>query len=210
MHSTPMERFVDREPGLGYNAPLSRRGNTQGEAAMSGELRRSSDEFKIGDKVVYPNHGIGVIEQIERRSLGEKDEEFLKLRILANDSTVMVPRGNTISVGLRRVMSKKEIETIYEVLKDDSIPTYGDWKGRFQENSDKMRTGEIAEVARVFKSLSHLALQKNLSYRERRMLDKAKYLIVSELAEVERMPQDQVEAKVDRAVTRGIKQVKDR
>jgi len=177
---------------------------------MAGELRRHSDEFKIGDKVVYPNHGIGVIEEIERRSLGERDEEFLKLRILANDSTVMVPRGNTISVGLRRVMSKKEIDTIYEVLKDDSIPTYGDWKGRFQENSDKMRTGAIAEVARVFKSLSHLALQKNLSYRERRMLDKAKYLIISELAEVERMPQEQVEAKVDRAVTRGIKQVKER
>lgn len=210
MHSTPAMRSVDREAALGYNAGLSRRSNTQGEAAMPGELRRSTDEFKIGDKVVYPNHGIGVIEQIERRSLGEKDEEFLKLRILANDSTVMVPRGNTISVGLRRVMSKKEIDTIYEVLKDDSIPRYGDWKGRFQENSDKMRTGEIAEVARVFKSLSHLALQKNLSYRERRMLDKAKYLIVSELAEVERMPQDQVEAKVDRAVSRGIKQVKDR
>jgi CarD family transcriptional regulator len=122
----------------------------------------------------------------------------------------MVPRGNTNSVGLRRVMSKKEIDRIYEVLKDDNIQRYGDWKGRFQENSDKMRTGEIAEVARVFKSLSHLALQKNLSYRERRMLDKAKYLIVSELAEVERMPQDQVEAKVDRAVTRGIKQIKDR
>lgn len=177
---------------------------------MPGELRRIVDEFKIGDKVVYPNHGIGVIEQIERRSLGERDEEFLKLRILANDSTVMVPRGNTGSVGLRRVMSKKEIDRIYEVLKDDNIQRYGDWKGRFQENSDKMRTGEIAEVARVFKSLSHLALQKNLSYRERRMLDKAKYLIVSELAEVERMPQDQVEAKVDRAVTRGIKQIKDR
>jgi CarD family transcriptional regulator len=202
--------LVDRDAGLGYNAGLSSRWNTQGEPAMPGELRRSADEFKIGDKVVYPNHGIGVIEQIERRSLGERDEEFLKLRILANDSTVMVPRGNTNSVGLRRVMSKKEIDRIYEVLKDDNIQRYGDWKGRFQENSDKMRTGEIAEVARVFKSLSHLALQKNLSYRERRMLDKAKYLIVSELAEVERMPQDQVEAKVDRAVTRGIKQIKDR
>ena len=99
---------------------------------------------------------------------------------------------------------------IPEVLKDTKITLYDDWKGRFQENSDKMRTGSITEVARVFKSLSHLALQKNLSYRERRMLDKAKYLIVSEIAEVERMPVDQVEAKIDRAVARGIKQVRDR
>jgi len=137
-------------------------------------------------------------------------EEFLTLRIVANDSTVMVPRSNTTNVGLRRVVTKKEVEEVFDVLKDTKITLYDDWKGRFQENSDKMRTGSITEVARVFKSLSHLALQKNLSYRERRMLDKAKYLIVSEIAEVERLPVDQVEAKIDRAVARGIKQVRDR
>ncbi len=167
-------------------------------------------EFKIGDKVVYPNHGLGIIEQIEKRSMGDRMEEFLTLRIVANDSTVMVPRSNTTSVGLRRVVTRKEVEDVFDVLKDTKITLYDDWKGRFQENSDKMRTGSITEVARVFKSLSHLAIQKNLSYRERRMLDKAKYLIVSEIAEVERLTVDQVEAKIDRAVARGIKQVKDR
>lgn len=167
-------------------------------------------EFKIGDKVVYPNHGLGIIEQIEKRATGDRVEEFLTLRIVANDSTVMVPRSNTTSVGLRRVVTRKEVEEVFDVLKDTKITLYDDWKGRFQENSDKMRTGSITEVARVFKSLSHLALQKNLSYRERRMLDKAKYLIVSEIAEVERLPADQVEAKIDRAVARGIKQVRDR
>lgn len=167
-------------------------------------------EFKIGDKVVYPNHGLGIIEQIEKRSMGDRMEEFLTLRIVANDSTVMVPRSNTTSVGLRRVVTKKEVEDVFDVLKDTKITLYDDWKGRFQENSDKMRTGSITEVARVFKSLSHLAIQKNLSYRERRMLDKAKYLIVSEIAEVERLTVEQVETKIDRAVARGIKQVKDR
>ena len=167
-------------------------------------------EFKIGDKVVYPNHGLGVIEQIERRSSGERDEEFLRLRIVANDSTVMVPKSNTENVGLRMVVSKKEIDLVYDVLKDSRVQVFDDWKGRFQENSDKMRTGSITEVAMVFKSLSHLALQKNLSYRERRMLDRARYLIVSEIAEVEKLPADQVEAKVDRAVARGVKQVRER
>jgi CarD family transcriptional regulator len=167
-------------------------------------------EFKIGDKVVYPNHGLGIIEQIERRLSGEHEEEFLRLRIVSNDSTVMVPRSNTTSVGLRRIVTRKEIDQVYDVLKDNRIQVFDDWKGRFQENSDKMRTGSITEVALVFKSLSHLALQKNLSYRERRMLDKAKYLIVSELAEVEKLPPEQVEAKVDRAVARGIKQVRER
>jgi CarD family transcriptional regulator len=167
-------------------------------------------EFKIGDKVVYPNHGLGVIEQIERRSSGEHEEEFLRLRIVSNDSTVMVPRSNTTNVGLRRIVTRKEIDQVYDVLKDTRIQVFDDWKGRFQENSDKMRTGSITEVALVFKSLSHLALQKNLSYRERRMLDKAKYLIVSELAEVEKLSAEQVEAKVDRAVSRGVKQVRER
>ncbi|HEV8702554.1 MAG TPA: CarD family transcriptional regulator [Candidatus Polarisedimenticolia bacterium] len=167
-------------------------------------------EFKIGDKVVYPNHGLGIIEQIEKRSMGDRMEEFLTLRIVANDSTVMVPRSNTTNVGLRRVVTKKEVEDVFDVLKDTKITLYDDWKGRFQENSDKMRTGSITEVARVFKSLSHLAIQKNLSYRERRMLDKAKYLIVSEIAEVERLTVEQVESKIDRAVARGIKQVKDK
>ena len=167
-------------------------------------------EFKIGDKVIYPNHGLGIIEQIQTRPSGDREEEFFLLRIVSNDSTVMVPRSNTTNVGLRRVVSRKEIDQVYDVLKENKVELYDDWKGRFQENSDKMRTGSITEVARVFKSLSHLALQKNLSYRERRMLDKAKYLIVSELAEVERLPADQVEAKIDRAVARGIKQVRDR
>ena len=160
-------------------------------------------QFKIGDKVVYPNHGLGVIEQIEKREIGDRMEEFLRLRIVGNDSTVMVPRGNTANVGLRPIVSRKEIESVFDVLKDTRIKVFDDWKGRFQENSDKMRTGSITEVAMVFKSLTHLSLQKNLSYRERRMLDRARYLIVSEIAEVEKMKTEDVEIKVDKAVASG-------
>lgn len=167
-------------------------------------------QFKIGDKVVYPNHGLGVIEQIEKRSIGDRMEEFLRLRIVGNDSTVMVPRGNTANVGLRPIVSRKEIESVFDVLKDTRIKVFDDWKGRFQENSDKMRTGSITEVAMVFKSLTHLSLQKNLSYRERRMLDRARYLIVSEIAEVEKMKTEDVEIKVDKAVASGSKTKTDR
>ncbi|HET6279115.1 MAG TPA: CarD family transcriptional regulator [Candidatus Polarisedimenticolia bacterium] len=162
--------------------------------------------FKVGDKVVYPNHGIGVIEDIEKRDIGSMDAEFLRLRIMANDSMVMVPKGNTVNVGLRPIVSKKEVDQVFDVLKDNSVKVFDDWKGRFQENSDKMRTGSITEVALVFKSLSHLALQKNLSYRERRMLDRARYLIVSEIAEVAKLTEAEAEVKVDRAVAHGFKQ----
>jgi CarD family transcriptional regulator, regulator of rRNA transcription len=167
-------------------------------------------QFKVGDKVVYPNHGLGIIEQIEKRSIGERVEEFLRLRIVGNDSMVMVPRGNTANVGLRPVVTRKEIENVFDVLKDNKIRVFDDWKGRFQENSDKMRTGSITEVALVFKSLTHLSMQKNLSYRERRMLDRARYLIVSEIAEVEKMKTEDVEVKVDRAVAAAARPARER
>ena len=162
--------------------------------------------FKVGDKVVYPNHGIGVIEQIEKQEIGDYDAEFLRLRIMANDSMVMVPKRKTVNVGLRPIVSKKEVDQVFDVLKDNKVKVFDDWKGRFQANSDKMRTGAITEVALVFKSLSHLALEKNLSYRERRMLDRARYLIVSEIAEVSKLSEAEAEVKVDRAVAHGFKQ----
>ena len=164
-------------------------------------------QFKIGDKVVYPNHGLGVIETIEKRESGDHTEEFLRLRIVGNDSMVMVPRNNTTNVGLRPIMTRKEVDQVFDVLKDTKVRVFDDWKGRFQENSDKMRTGSITEVALVFKSLTHLSLQKNLSYRERRMLDRARYLIVSEIAEVQRMKPEDVEARIDKAVSEGSKPV---
>ena len=157
-------------------------------------------EFKIGDKVVYPNHGIGTIESITERQAGVGLDKFYCLRLMANDSTVMVPTANTVQVGLRSVISKKEISGICGILKEGEIPVTRDWKGRYQENSDKMRTGHIEEVAQVLKSLTVLSTTKSLSYRERRMLDKARYLIVSEMAEVEKLSEEKVEAKIDRAV----------
>jgi CarD family transcriptional regulator len=111
---------------------------------------------------------------------------------------------------LRRIVSRKEVDQVFDVLKDNRIKVYDDWKGRFQENSDKMRTGSITEVALVFKSLSHLAVQKTLSYRERRMLDKARYLIVSEIAEVQKASPTDIEARIDKALSRGIKQIRER
>ena len=165
--------------------------------------------FKIGDKVVYPNHGIGIIEEIEKSQSAEANGSFYRLRIVANDSTVMVPAANINQVGLRRVIAKKEIGKVFGVLEDGQFSVHANWKGRFQDNSNRMRTGEILEVAEVLKNLSLLSQKKNLSYRERRMLDKARYLVVSEIAEVERIPESQAEEKVEKAVARSLKTVTD-
>lgn len=166
-------------------------------------------QFKIGDKVVYPNHGVGVIEQIQSKEFGGAASTFYSLRILANDSTVLVPTDNTLQVGLRPVIQKREIPRVYQVLEDGEIAITGDWKGRYQENCEKMRTGSIVDVATVFKNLTYLSQSKTLSYRERKMLDKAKYLIVSEIAEVQRTEESAVEAQVDRAVSKTLAAVVD-
>ena len=138
--------------------------------------------FHIGDKVVYPNHGVGIIEQISSRSIGATVEKFYLLNIKASSLKVMVPCNNVGSVGIRRVVRNGEVQKILDFLSvADDLGT-ADWKDRFKENSDRMRTGSLFEVAGVLKSLIALHQAKPLSFREKKMLERARYLLVSELA----------------------------
>jgi CarD family transcriptional regulator len=162
-------------------------------------------EFKVGDKVVYPNHGVGVIEQVARRSIGEVESSFYCLRILSTDSTVMVPVANTTAVGLRKVLTRRQVTQVMKTLRSEEVTTYDDWKGRFQANSEKMRTGDIRAVAEVLKSLTVLNEVKPLSYRERRMLDRARFLLVSELAEASGKDATDIEVKIDEALAESLK-----
>ena len=165
--------------------------------------------FKVGDKVVYPNHGVGVIEEVMQTQAGGVDQSFYRLRIASNGSTVLIPTANTSHVGLRKVLTRRDVDKVYRVLRNGRISVTQDWKGRFQEHSEKMRSGDIYEVASVLKSLTLLSKSKNLSYRERKMLDKSKYLIVSEIASVANLEETEVEQKVDRAVAVSLKNPRD-
>ena len=162
-------------------------------------------EFKVGDKVVYPNHGVGIIEKIQSRVLSGEERTFYTLRIISTDSTVMVPVANTGAVGLRKVLSKKEIDEVFKILKSDKTAVFDDWKGRFQDNSEHMRTGEIVRVAEVLKTLTHLSQIKTLSYRERKMLDRARFLVISEIAEASRGTFEKVEQQIDLALGASVK-----
>ena len=156
--------------------------------------------FKKGDKVVYPNHGIGVIEDIQEREFFGQQECFYSLRILANGTMVMVPLTNADGVGLRRIIKGPDVDKVITILKDRDLDLHKNWKGRFKENSNKMRTGSIYEVAEVYKNLAYLSRNKALSYREKRMLDKARYLLVSEIAVAGRMPESVAETRIDEAL----------
>ena len=142
--------------------------------------------FEVGDKVIYPNHGLGIVERIEDKTILGTTCGFYHLRIVANDTTVLVPVSNVDGVGLRRAISDEEVERLFGLLGDGKIDNHQNWKGRFKDNSDKMRSGSIYEVADVLKSLTFLAKSKSLSFREKRMLDRAKFLIISEVSEVMR------------------------
>jgi CarD family transcriptional regulator len=158
--------------------------------------------FEVGDKVIYPNHGLGIVERIEEKTILGTTCGFYHLRIVANDTTVLVPLANVDGVGLRRAISDEEVERLFGLLGDGKIDNHQNWKGRFKDNSDKMRSGSIYEVADVLKSLTFLAKSKSLSFREKRMLDRAKFLIISEVSEVMRETAPAIEARVDRALER--------
>ena len=139
-------------------------------------------DYKIGEKVVYPNHGVGVIEQISYGTLNGRTETYYMLRITSSSLKVMVPRSNAEAVGLRPVIRNGETEKVLGYIAKGKFNSHHDWKHRFKENSERMRTGSLIEVAAVLKSLVALSRTKPLSFREKKMLERAKYLLVTELA----------------------------
>ena len=161
--------------------------------------------FQIGDKVVYPNHGVGVIEQISSRTIGASVEKFYLLKIKSSNLKVMVPFSNTNSVGLRRVVRNGEVMKILDFLTSGEAvaDSHADWKYRFKENSEKMRTGSLLEVAVVLKSLLVLNQTKPLSFREKKMLERARYLLVSELAMSKNVEEGEVEHLLSKALSKS-------
>ncbi len=159
--------------------------------------------FRIGDKVVYPNHGVGVIEQISSRTIGASVEKFYLLNIKSSSLKVMVPFQNVSNVGLRRVIRNGEVQKILDYLTSGKCDNHNDWKYRFKENSDKMRTGSLLEVAYVLKSLLQLNQSKPLSFREKKMLERARYLLVSELALAKNLEEVEVEDLLTKALAKS-------
>ena len=158
--------------------------------------------FQVGDKVIYPNHGLGVVEGIQTKTVLGITCGFYALRMVAGDTTVLVPVDNVADVGVRRAINDNEVERLYTLLGDGKIDNHQNWKGRFKDNSDKMRSGSIYDVVDVLKNLTYLSRSKNLSFREKRMLDRAKFLVISEISEAANVDSSAVETRVDAALVR--------
>ena len=137
--------------------------------------------YDVGDKVVYPHHGAGTVVKKEKREVLGEQREYLTIKILHNDMTVMVPCENADKVGLRRVIGEKEIGGVLTALTGVSTEMPKNWNRRFKHNRDKMKTGDIFELAEVVKNLSLRDHEKGLSTGEKQMFVKAKKILASEL-----------------------------
>ncbi len=138
--------------------------------------------FQIGEKIVYPNHGIGTVENISTRSFGAQFERYYLLRLTYNSMTVMVPFSHVEEIGLRKLTRNGEIARVLIFLAQGNSEHNADWKDRYKENSDKMRHGSLLEIAEVLKMLLMLQSEKALSFREKKMLERARHMLVTELS----------------------------
>ncbi len=153
--------------------------------------------FSVGDRVVYPMHGAGVIEAIEEREvLGQRDNYYI-MRLQVGDMKVMVPRGNALDVGLRPIIGSEEIARVYEVLGGEKTVMSQNWNRRYRANMEKMKTGDIFIVAEVVRNLGIRDREKGLSTGERRMLENAKQILTSEMAMVESRSCEEISRAID-------------
>jgi CarD family transcriptional regulator len=139
--------------------------------------------FRVGDKAVYPAHGVAEVTGIETKEISGNKCSFYILKILENNMRIMVPTKNAAAVGLRAIVKKNEVKEIYDILKsrETSVDSQT-WNRRYREYMEKIKTGSVYEVAEVLRDLSLLKNDKDLSFGERRMLDTARSLLVKELA----------------------------
>jgi len=157
--------------------------------------------FDVGDKVVYPHHGAAVIERREKKTAFGEEKEYFVLRLSYGDMTAMVPVDNTEEVGLRDVIDADEVADVFEVLgkKDARMPT--NWSRRFKNHAEKLKSGDVYEVAEVVRNLSQRDEDKGVSAGEKRMLAKARQILVSELIFALDVSPEEAEAKLDEALS---------
>ena len=149
--------------------------------------------FKVGEKVVYPAHGVGVIQSVQTKVISGTEKTFYMLRILENDMTIMIPTENVASVGLRRIIGKDMVSKVYKILRERRVEIdQQTWNRRYREYTEKIKTGSVLEIATVLRDLCVLKGDKELSFGERKMLDTARNLLVKELSIARSHPEEKI------------------
>ena len=157
-------------------------------------------ELSIGQKVAYPSQGVCLVEHIEKKTIGNKSMKFYSLRVLGDNSLIFVPMDNAESVGIRPIISAIQCEVLIEKLSADFEPVSGDWKTRSREFMDQLQSGDVFKAADVLKKLTYLSHEKKLSFREQTLLDKSKFLLVSEIINSNSADEAVLREEIDRLV----------
>lgn len=149
--------------------------------------------FKKGEKVVYPAHGVGVIQDIQNKQISGTERKYYMLKILDSEMTIMIPTENVDAVGLRRVIGKEMVTKIYKILRQRKVEVDSQtWNRRYREYTEKIKTGSPLEIAKVLRDLLVLKGDKELSFGERKMLDTARSLLVKELSIARAHPEEKI------------------
>jgi CarD family transcriptional regulator len=151
--------------------------------------------FKIGDLAVYPAQGVGIIERIEQRKISGCQENFFVMRILENNMIIMIPSSNVANVGLRQIINRKEVSKVFSILKarDICVDDNQTWNRRYRDYMEKIKSGSVYEVAEVYRDLTNIQQDKELSFGERKMLDTARSLLIKEISLAKNMKEEDVE-----------------
>jgi CarD family transcriptional regulator len=172
----------------------------QDAADLEVEIEVPQIKYKVGDHVVYPHHGAGkVIKKEVKEVLGDK-REYLTIKILHNDMTVMVPCENASRAGLRRVIGEEAVKKVLSVLRDDVSQMPKNWNRRFKHNREKIKTGDVYELAEVVRNLAIRESEKGLSTGEKQMYTRAKKILASELMYALEMEEDEAESHLDELI----------
>jgi CarD family transcriptional regulator len=180
---------------------------TEHEAIEEIEITREAEciDFSIGDNVVYPHHGAGQVIKKEKKEILGETREYLTIKILHNDMTVMVPCENAGKAGLRRVIDEDTVKKVLSVLTDDVSEMPKNWNRRFKHNRDKIKTGDIYELAEVVRNLAVREQDKGLSTGEKQMYTRAKKILASEMMYALEKSEDEAEAYLDDLLQRSDK-----
>lgn len=153
--------------------------------------------FKPGDNTVYPAHGVTTVKRIDERVVGGKKKTFYVLQVVENQMTIMVPTENAEQVGLRGIISNKEVTKVYDILKKRDVKIdQTTWNRRYREYMEKIKTGSVYEIAEVLRNLFLLRHSKDLSFGERKMLDQAKHLLVKEISLACKTREEEIEQEI--------------
>jgi CarD family transcriptional regulator len=155
--------------------------------------------FKVGDKAVYPAHGVGEITAIQNKSIGGRERTFYILKIVENGMKIMVPTETAATTGLRNVINKKQADEVITILKSKEVAvTTQPWNRRYREYMEMLKSGSPVEVAKVLRDLFRLKSEKDLSFGERRLLDTAKALLIAELAIALKLSEKKIEEEIEK------------